>query len=112
MLRFDSQDCDSTVTCTGRFAEFKLEPEAAVKTFGQLLMWIGAAVGAAVGIAILAHAGLSGVPWLVNVALAKLGILSSFGLMGGGAVFQRLAARRDDRALSNGGGGVQTPLPR
>ncbi|MDB4893618.1 MAG: hypothetical protein JWL61_5473 [Gemmatimonadetes bacterium] len=83
-----------------------------MKAFGQLLMWIGAAVGTVVGIAIFGHAGLSGVAWLINVALAKLGLMSALGLMGGGAVLQRLAARRDDRTLPRGDSDDQRTLPR
>ena len=65
-------------------------------------MGLGAAVGVATAIAILAHLGFAGVPWLVNVALAKLGFIASLGLIGGGAVSVRLANRRDQRALLEG----------
>ena len=47
----------------------------------------------------LMHAGLVGVPWVVNVALAKLGLVASGGLMAGGAMSIRLARRRDQMAL-------------
>jgi hypothetical protein len=42
-----------------------------VKRFGQFLMGLGAAVGVMVGLAMLAHIGIAGAPWLVNIALAK-----------------------------------------
>jgi hypothetical protein len=48
-----------------------------MRRFGQFFMGLGAAVGALVALAAFAHLGLAGVPWLVNVALAKLGALAS-----------------------------------
>jgi hypothetical protein len=62
-------------------------------------MGLGAGVGVVVTIAMFAHLGLVGVPWLVNVALAKLGLLASAGLMAGGAVSVRLAKRRERSEL-------------
>ncbi len=72
-----------------------------MRRFGQLLMGLGAAVGVAVVIAIYAHLGVAGVPWLVDVALAKLGFISAAGLMAGGATSVRLAARRDRKRLES-----------
>lgn len=60
-----------------------------------MLMGLGAVVGAMDALAILAHLGLAGAPWLVNVALAKLGVVASLGLMAGGAVSVRIASRRE-----------------
>ncbi len=51
----------------------------------------GAAVGGAVAVAMFAHVGIAGASWLVNVALAKLGLVASGGLMAGGAVTVRVA---------------------
>ena len=65
-------------------------------------MTLGALVGAGVGVAMLAHAGIAGAPWLVNVALAKLGLVASGGLMAGGAATVRLAKRREQRRLPRG----------
>lgn len=62
-------------------------------------MGLGAAVGAAVACAMFLHLGVAGAPWLVNVAVAKLGIVASFGLMSGGAVSMRIARRRAHAAL-------------
>jgi len=45
------------------------------------------------------HLGVAGVPWLVNVALAKLGLVGAGGLMAGGAVSIRLAGRKEQRQL-------------
>jgi Zn-dependent protease len=70
-----------------------------MRRFGQVLMILGAAVGVLVVVAMLAHWGVAG-PWLVNVALAKLTLLGAVGLMAGGAVSIRLAARREQRRLS------------
>ncbi len=59
----------------------------------------GAAVGGAVAVAMFAHVGIAGAPWLVNVALAKLGLVASGGLMAGGAVTVRVAKRLERAAL-------------
>ena len=62
------------------------------------MMVLGAAVGVMVGLAMLARIGVAGAPWLVNVALAKLGLVASGGLMAGGAATMRLEHRRRERA--------------
>ena len=72
-----------------------------MRRFGQLLMALGAAVGAGVALAVFAHLGVAGAPWLVNVAIAKLGFISAGGLMTGGAISVRLAARRELRQLGS-----------
>jgi hypothetical protein len=73
-----------------------------MKGFGKFLMGLGAAVGAAVAFALIAHYGIAGAPWLVNVALAKLGLVASGGLMVAGAATVRLAARREQASLPRG----------
>jgi hypothetical protein len=70
-----------------------------MKGFGKFLMGLGAAVGLGVAVAMLGHLGVNGVPWLVNVALAKLGLVAAGGLMAGGAVSVRLANRREQKLL-------------
>ncbi|MEP6729977.1 MAG: hypothetical protein ABJE10_05040 [bacterium] len=70
-----------------------------MRRLGQLLMSLGATVGAAVAVSILLHLGVAGAPWLVNVALAKLGLVAAAGIMAGGALTVRLAARREQRLL-------------
>ena len=70
-----------------------------MRRFGQILLGLGATVGAGVAVAIVMHTGFAGAPWLVNVALAKLGLVASGGLMAGGAVSLRLAKRREQTAL-------------
>lgn len=74
-----------------------------MKRFGQVLMGVGAAVGVAVAIATLAHVGVNGAPWLINVALAKLGLVASGVLMAGGAASIRIANRREQSKLLPGG---------
>ena len=71
----------------------------AMTGFGKFLMGLGAAVGTAVAIAMFAHLGMNGAPWLVNVALAKLGLVAAGGLMAGGAVSVRLGKRREQKLL-------------
>lgn len=75
-----------------------------MKGVGRFLMGLGAAVGAAVAIALLAHVGVAGAPWLINVALAKLGLVASGGLMAGGAASVRLANKRERAKLLRGHG--------
>lgn len=72
-----------------------------MRRVGHFLMALGVGVGGVVALAIGAHAGLAGVPWLVNVALAKLGLLAAGGLIGGGAAGIRLANRRERRLLAS-----------
>jgi uncharacterized integral membrane protein len=65
-----------------------------VKRFGTFLIGLGLTVGVATTLAVFGHLGLAGVPWLVNVGLAKLGYISCGGLMAAGAVTARIAMRR------------------
>ena len=76
-----------------------------MKRFGQFLMALGAGVGVAVAIAMFAHLGVNGASWLVNVALAKLGLVAAGGLMAGGAVSVRIANRHDRSDLLSGSSG-------
>ena len=71
-----------------------------MKHVARLLMWTGALVGIADACAIAVHFGVAGAPWHVNVALAKLAFIGAGGLMAGGAVVGRLAARREARRLA------------
>ena len=74
-----------------------------MRRLSQLLLTVGLLVGVVDAVAILLHFGVAGAPWLVNVALAKLGLVASLGLLGGGAVTGRLARRQEARRLSEGG---------
>lgn len=73
-----------------------------MRRIANVLMALGVAVGAADASAIFFHIGLAGVPWLVNVALAKLGFIAALGLLGGGAVAGRLSRRREVERLGSG----------
>jgi hypothetical protein len=66
-----------------------------VRRLATLLMGLGLAVGVMDAGAIFFHLGLAAVPWLVNVALAKLGFIAALGLLGGGAVAGRIARREE-----------------
>lgn len=66
---------------------------------GMLLRVIGAVLGAAIFAAIGIHWGWAGAPWLINVALAKLGLIGAGGLMAAGVVAERLSRREDARRL-------------
>ena len=65
-------------------------------------MGLGLAVGVIDAGAIFFHLGLAGVPWLVNVALAKLGFIAALGLLGGGAVAGRIARREEVNRIGSG----------
>ncbi len=75
-----------------------------MKRVGQFLMALGATVGVVVAVAMVAHVGVNGASWLVNVALAKLGLVAAGGLMAGGAVSVRIGKRREQSNLLSGDG--------
>ena len=57
-------------------------------------MALGAFVGVATGLAVLADVDVPGVgSWLVAVAVAKLGFIASFALIAAGAVMHRMGSR-------------------
>lgn len=62
-------------------------------------MILGAGVGVTVAIGMAAHYGLVGAPWIINVALAKLGLVAAGGLMAAGAVGARIGRRREESRL-------------
>lgn len=72
-----------------------------MKALGSALMTLGALIGVAVGVAMLAHAGIAA-PWLVNVALGKLGLVASGALMAGGALGVKLGKRQEQAKLRSG----------
>lgn len=57
----------------------------------------GALVGAGVAIAITTGIPIA-LPWVVSMGLAKLGLVTSGGLMAVGAGLRRHALRKEDRA--------------
>jgi hypothetical protein len=73
-----------------------------VRRIASALMALGLAVGVIDGCAIFFHIGLAGVPWFVNIALAKFGFVAALGLLGGGAVAGRLSRRPEAERLGSG----------
>ena len=73
-----------------------------MRRVATVLMALGVGVGVIDAGAIFFHLGLAGVPWLVNVALAKLGFIAALGLLGGGAVAGRLARREEVERIGSG----------
>lgn len=73
-----------------------------MRRIANMLLALGVAVGVLDAGAIFFHLGFGGVPWLVNVALAKLALVASLGLLGGGAVTGRLARRHEAERLGPG----------
>ncbi len=73
---------------------------------GALLLWIGAVLGAFVGVGIgvaqLSAMSLHGANWWIAVGAVKLGLAASAGFMGAGAVVLRLEHRRERRLLEEG----------
>ncbi|MDQ3673187.1 MAG: hypothetical protein M3365_02285 [Gemmatimonadota bacterium] len=72
-----------------------------MRRFGEFLMALGVGVGVIVALLMLAQYGFPGAPWIVNVALAKLGFLAAGGLIAGGAVGVRIARRQEDLRLES-----------
>ncbi len=68
-----------------------------MRRLGQGLLWLGASLGVAVGLAWLTGVHPAGWSWILTVGVAKLTLASSLGLMGGGAVCLRLAQREQQR---------------
>jgi NhaP-type Na+/H+ or K+/H+ antiporter len=68
-----------------------------MRLLGRLLMILGVAAGGAVGLALLFHFSIPGVPWLLALGLAKLTLAASAGLLGAGAFVERLANRHEER---------------
>jgi hypothetical protein len=66
-----------------------------MRRLGTAFMALGAFVGVATGLAVLTGVDVPGVgSWLVAVAVAKLGFIAAFGLIGAGAVMHRIGARQ------------------
>ena len=78
-----------------------------MRRLGSVLMTLGVAGGVATGLAILADVPVPGVgSWLVGVAVAKLALVGSTGLIAAGAALHRLGARSNtERAIDAGPGG-------
>jgi len=61
------------------------------------LLALGLLVGVAGGAGLMLGLHAIGLQWLIAIGLAKLTLLTSGGLMAGGAVLQRLARREESR---------------
>ena len=68
-----------------------------MRRLGTLLLYLGATIGIAAGLALSGILDLHGASWLVGVALTKLTLLASGGLMAGGAVLLRLDHRAAEK---------------
>jgi hypothetical protein len=66
-----------------------------MRPLGKLLAGLGLTVGILLGVALMFPGHLGGINWLIAVGLAKLTFIGSLGLIGAGAVLQRLANRED-----------------
>jgi hypothetical protein len=64
-----------------------------MRRLGTFLLLLGLCVGVGTATAPLLPWHLSGLAWLLGVGMIKLGFASALGLMGAGAVAQRLANR-------------------
>jgi hypothetical protein len=69
-----------------------------MRRFGQVLAFLGLLIGGATAIALTLPIHLVGIAWLIAVGMVKLTFVASFGLIAGGAVLQRTALRREERA--------------
>ena len=69
-----------------------------MRLLGRALAALGLLVGIALGLALMFPLHLVGLSWIIGVGLAKLTFLGSLGLIGAGAVLQRLANREDQHA--------------
>ena len=70
-----------------------------MRRLGSILIGSGVVVGLGVVVAMLGVIPLPVMPWIVSVGLAKLTLLGSAGLMGAGAVCNRLALRQEQREM-------------
>ena len=78
-----------------------------MRRFGQFLAALGLVLGTCVALSLFLPLTVSGWSWLIAVGMVKLSLLSSLGLIAGGAFLQRLARRREQLELESGA----TPVP-
>ena len=78
-----------------------------MRRFGQFLASLGLVLGTFVALSLFLPLTVSGWSWLIAVGMVKLSLLSSLGLIAGGAFLQRLARRREQLELESGA----TPVP-
>jgi hypothetical protein len=70
-----------------------------MRRLGLALLWLGAGIGAATGLSLLAGLHPSGWSWIMAVGFVKLAAASSLGVMAGGAILLRLHNRELQRRL-------------
>jgi len=75
----------------------RVGPELAIAVTVMSLFALGVVLGTLIGFGILLGVSVPGVPWLVAVALTKLALLGSLGLIATGGVMHRLARRQEER---------------
>ena len=68
-----------------------------MKLIGNVLFALGVVLGMLIGFGILLGVSVPGVPWLIGVALTKLALLGSLGLIATGGLMHRLARRHEER---------------
>jgi hypothetical protein len=68
-----------------------------MRLIGMYLMWVGVLFAVRVVIAVFAQFGVSGAPWTINVAFAKLGFVAAAAGLGVGASLVRVALLRAQR---------------
>ena len=78
-----------------------------MRRVGQFLAALGLVLGTFVALSLFLPLTVSGWSWLIAVGMVKLSLLSSLGLIAGGAFLQRLARRREQLELESGA----TPVP-
>ena len=74
-----------------------------MRQLGRILAGLGLCVGIILGVAMMLPIHLVGVGWLIGVGLAKLTFLGSLGMIGAGAVLQRIANRDERKRLFDPG---------
>ena len=85
-----------------------LQHPAMQRFLGQMLLNGGAAVGIAAAVAMFFGVNPGG-HWLLGVALAKLTLIASGGLMAAGAICLRLDSRARERAALQSGSQISLP---
>jgi hypothetical protein len=68
-----------------------------MKSAGSILIGIGALIGVAVGLGMIAGVSIPGVSWFIAVGLVKLTLMAAVGFMAAGATLIRLARRAEKR---------------
>ena len=70
-----------------------------MRLLGSILMALGILVGIGLAGFLVLGGGAFGLTWLLSVAVAKVTLVGSLGLLGAGAVLHRIDHRRKGRVL-------------